>query len=424
MNSFRFPIGPIFVLAIGLVSCNKKNVTAFAVPEPTWESEQENELFTSANQHATERKITDRLSFMNSPHSELQTFAECSKENQTVTQGARFQLPGRISLFEMLPPDLLKPEGGLLQPIYCSISFKAVSEGSSHSFSMIKVRVRDSERAAGIESVQSKRVYRDDDLSNALFRLPHRDTNLILLCTDFSLALQRSETSMAAGGGFFSLNEFPFPGDSFSAGHALQNCRLIGLKDRRAHSLSREFQLYLHQARPIFETHLVDGFATAPRDYDRLSFYNFRIVNPAQDPWRLKIAKSEGKKFSALMRLGTGRSAVPVCGQTQFARHRMENLRLAIKPRSGVTAQESDKEIALEIPARSFVEGTILLRLPGPFALNVSGVEFLQETPVDVQIFANDEEWTPVATVPWLIEEKFTSPGTGISDYPLLPCRD
>jgi hypothetical protein len=402
------------------VSCNKKNVTAFAVPEPTWESEQENELFTSANQHATERKITDRLSFKNSPRSELQTFAECSKENKTVTQGARFQLPARISLFEMLPPNLLKPEGDLEQPVYCSISFQASSNGSSHTFYMIKVRVHDSEFASGIESVQPNSVYRDDDLNNALFRLRRRDTDLMLSCTDFSLALQRSETSTSANAAPFSLNEFPFPVDYFSAAHALQKCRLIGLKDRHVHSLSREFQLYLHHARPIFETHLADGFATALRDYDRLPLYNFRIANPAEDSLRLKISKSEGRKFSALIRLGNGISTVPVCGQAHFLQRRMENLRLALKAHSGVTVQESEKDFVLEIPGRSSVEGTLLLRLPGPLTLNSSGVEFLQETPLDAQIL--DESWTSVATVPWSIQEKFVSPGTRSADYPRLPC--
>src|SRR4051812_37577324 len=105
-----FRVCPVFVLALGLMSCNKPeslSVDSFKIPEPTWESPDGDNKFNIVSLKNSERELGDRLSFADSPPATLIVRSRCVEENQVFTSQTLFSLPGKIPLFSMLPKELL-----------------------------------------------------------------------------------------------------------------------------------------------------------------------------------------------------------------------------------------------------------------------------------------------------------------------------
>lgn len=436
MKSLLRRTSPALVLALGLISCNKQNESSLRLPEPTWETNQGVEKFSTVNQPTAEHKmptrlLSDRLSFENTPSVQLRVTTRCRQENPSnkndqsyYQQQVMFTLPSKIAIFSMMPPDGLKP-AALAKPLFCSFTFVAMnSEGATHSFHTNEVSVKDSSAHEGIEPVSNVAKYEEKDFDKSEFRLRTSQTlDTRLICDYADMSAHHVDNRP------LKLSEFTLPKDAKFRRHPSENCRILGIEKGVATMMSAPFSVEFRADGPAFETHARSQIGKAFNA--QMDAFVFRIYNPTSQTLRFQIPRDVKDFFAAAANMyGKSDNYCHVLGlnytDLEFATVKFDST----KSPGVLVSEQTPTEIVL--PSESSITGQIEVRvrpvnsqsyrLGDPLISADIGYIVQQAKSILVNVFT-DETAKESYPVSWNIQE-VQKVGIYPRETPALPCTN
>jgi hypothetical protein len=365
------------------MSCNQKDIKLLNVPQPTWESDRKTESFFQ-----TERQLTDRLSMTSSPPAKLQTKAICDNQTQYTSQ---FQLPAKIPLFSLLPPELLKP-GALTAELRCSLFFVAVdAEHAKHSFSVHNLKIEDTNSPGGIEPASDFSVYTESNLRSAGFYLQHASSGESrLICEDFSIS------APAADRRELILREFKFP--DFLTRRADQKCRLIVIEEKRVTMISMLYPFHFTSGLNI-ETRVQKNIRLAAIG---APLYSVKMTNTSDRALRLRWPKANSNRFVLFFRHDLINFPRPVCPRSNIAKVPLMG-RLDLEQKQDLNWLETPDYLQFEIPANSTASGSLIVYSSTVTFNNPTKVRLSK--PMEIWSYLGDE-WLPIERLNWSISEE------------------
>jgi hypothetical protein len=269
MNSIWFRFCPVFVLALGLISCKKgaDYPDNFRVQDPTWEryrlgtsnnpfsTSTDHQSFREASTGLNPRKLGDYLVFKESSVN-LKVLSRCIDNKGTVAEiltPISISNAKRVSLASMLPEETLYP--GVLAKsaaVRCSIHIEVVNAiGSIHKIDMDEQPIEDDSEQIYSIDWQNKTsptvLVRTFDFkifaSIRMFSLiPQSKMDPALLCTIQSpQASQEKLRSTTENANEFILTDFPWQKD-FKVS-SVKKCRAVGIQNGAITNFSRTFDV-------------------------------------------------------------------------------------------------------------------------------------------------------------------------------------
>lgn len=409
-------LGPIFVLILGLISCNKQKVSSLRIPEPSWETAHGIAKFSIKKvEQIPVHSISDRLSFENSPPAWLRITARCRgpADRAYFQQKTLFELPAKVPLYSMLPAEALRPSS-LARPLYCLLSFHAVnSNGSTHSFQTGDLLIQDTELPEGIEASSRTAQYNEDEFSQSEFRLnTSQAAEVKWLCDHMDATIRHPDHR------YLALSEFQLPNDDKFRLYPKQNCRLAMVKNGAVTMISAVFSANFKPLTPVFESHPLSG-APSVKSVDAFSF---RISNPTHVTLHLRIAPENAAAFTGGFRLSL-MEPTSYCGRRDFWKGPVQSIHFKLEHYTGIAqAVEDAMGTSFTLSGQSHLEGRIELQFAPtrtPYALLI-GTVVKGIKPIEVQSFS-DDTWKSAYTLPWKIEGEAKFPNDNYP-YPSIPC--